>query len=94
MATKQEILKKKKKKWYSVTASNDFRNAVLGESYVEDINILKGRMFKVNLMSITNDFKKQNINAGFLVDTIQGDHASASLISKESSINILFFKLI
>jgi len=83
MATKQEILKKKKKKWYSVTASNDFRNAVLGESYVDDINFLKGRVFKVNLMNITGDFKKQNINAGFIVNNIEGDHASADLISYE-----------
>lgn len=83
MADKQEILKKRKKKWYSILAPKEFNNVSIGESYVDDINLLKGRILKVNLMSVTNDLKKQNINVGFVVDEIKGDHACAKLISYE-----------
>lgn len=83
MADKQDLLKKKKKKWYSILASKDFNNALVGESYVDDINFLKGRILTVNLMSVSNDSKKQNMNVSFIVDEIKGDHACASLIGYE-----------
>ena len=83
MVDKQELLKKKKKKWYNILAGKEFNNALVGESYVDDINFLKGRILKVNLMSVSNDSKKQNMNVSFIVDGIKGDHASASLIGYE-----------
>lgn len=83
MAKKQDIIKKTKKKWYNILASKEFKDAIIGESYVDDINLLKGRMFKVSLMNIVNDLKKQNINASFLVNEIKGDHASATLVGYE-----------
>ena len=87
MAKRKESLKKRKKKWYSILAPKEFRSVVLGESYVEDINLLKGRTIKVNLSNVSRDLKRQSVSVSFIVDEIKGDSASSKLISYEMTLS-------
>ncbi len=75
--------KQRKKKWFSLVADGIFENAPLGESLVYTADDLKGRVIGVNLMTLTNDMKQQNITVKFMVHEIKGDIAYASLASYE-----------
>ena len=63
----------KKKRWIPILAPPLFRTEVLGESYVEDPKELMGRCLSVNLMALTNDVKKQNVNIRFEIDKTEKD---------------------
>lgn len=78
--TTARTIKKKKKKWYKVVAPPEFKNLTLGETPASDISEVKGRIFKISLMNLTNDLKKQNIVISF--KTL--DNSSQSEIKTES----------
>jgi len=80
---KQKSTKKKKKKWYPIDAPKMFRNAVIGECYVDDINSVKDKKLKVNLMSVTKNMKNQNVNVSFLINEIKGNSVGTELIGYE-----------
>jgi small subunit ribosomal protein S3Ae len=77
----KDVLKKKKKKWFSVYAKGSFQDKLIGEIPVEDHNTLKDRKISINLMNLTGDIKKQNINLQFLIDSFEENKATAKIIS-------------
>jgi len=79
----KSLLKWKKKRWYKIVAPKIFREVVLGESFVMDVNSLIGKTVKANLMNITGNARKQNINVKFEVTEIQNDKALTKVISYE-----------
>ena len=58
---KKKVLKAKKKFWFQLVAPKMFGGQVIGESYVNDPQSLKGRSVTVNLRVLTDDIKNQNI---------------------------------
>ncbi len=81
MAKVQKVRKSKirKKKWYPILATKEFGERVVGETLVYDASELIGRCITVNLMSLTNDFKKQNIHIQFLISGLKGQTATTKL---------------
>lgn len=77
----KELLKWKKKKWVQIVAPKEFRNVTLGESLVMDAKDLVGRIMQSNMMSITGDIKKQNINVKFIITEIKDGIAQTKLLS-------------
>jgi ribosomal protein S3AE len=62
-----------KKHWVPVLAPSIFKNEELGQSYVLETDSLKGRGISVNLMNLTSDMKKSNLNVSFrIVDIKEG----------------------
>ncbi len=70
----------KKKKWYSIIAPKLFNNAIIGEVPLLETKSIIGRKVKVNLMSITSDIKRQNINVTFLITNFENNRATTELI--------------
>ncbi|MBN2880500.1 hypothetical protein JXM83_00465 [Candidatus Woesearchaeota archaeon] len=79
----KSLLKWKKKRWYKIVAPKVFREVVLGESFVMDSATLVGKTVKANLMNITGNARKQNMNVKFEVSEIQNDKAVTNLVSYE-----------
>lgn len=71
----------KKKKWYQIVAPQMFRNQVIGESLVTEGSLLIGRSISANLMSLTNDMKKQNVNVQFYINEIHNNQAKTVIKS-------------
>lgn len=69
--SQQSASKGKKKKWYTILAPANFDNKELGDSLVLEPENLMGKKIKVNLMTLTNDIKKQNIRLKFEVTEIK-----------------------
>lgn len=82
MAVSKEkaILKKVRKKWISVIANGIFEGRVIGEIPVEDPMTLKNRTISINLMNLTGDIKRQNINIKFLIHEVTESSANAKPI--------------
>jgi len=76
----EKATKIKKKKWYSIIAPKVFRNVVLGETLITEPKLALNKPITQNLMSLTNDIKKQNININLIVDKVEGDKAYTKLI--------------
>ncbi len=70
-----------KKEWYPIVAPKIFGNVVLGETYVYDPEQMVGKGITRNLMGLTNDVKRQNINVSFKVSSVQNGKAFADVIS-------------
>jgi len=68
---KEKLLKGKKKHWCQILAPRVFNNAVLGESLVSNAELLIGKKIKINLMNLTRDPKKSNVNLNFIVESIK-----------------------
>ena len=73
--TVQKTIKVKKKKWYPILAPRTFNESVIGETPATDAESIVGKIVSANLMNLTGDMKKQNINMKFVVTEIKGDHA-------------------
>lgn len=74
---------KKKKKWYTVVAPKDLNSTILGEIPASEPEMLAGKTLKINLMTITNDMKKQNMVAKFRVTGIKDSLAETELVGYE-----------
>lgn len=72
-------LKKKKKKWVSLVAADEFSGAFLGESFVEEAEQVKGKVVEANLMMLTQDPKKQNMKVKFEVNEVKNNQGFATL---------------
>ncbi len=68
-----------KKEWYPIIAPKIFQNAVLGETYVYKPEQMIGKCVIKNLMSLTNDVKRQNINLNFEVANVQNGRAFTNI---------------
>lgn len=73
-------LKIKKKRWISVVAPQVFKGLQIGESHVVDPELLVGRQMKVNLMSLTNDLKKQNLYVDLRISEVKNASAQTAVI--------------
>ena len=74
---KQKIIKKE---WYPILAPKIFHNEVLGETPVYDTQQMIGKTITKNLMNLTNDVKRQNINIGFKIVGVQNGKAITDIV--------------
>lgn len=81
MATKNIIVKKKKKSWLSIYSPESMGHLFLGESNVYEKEELMGKTLNLNLATITNDMKKQNINVTFKVVGVAENKGQAQLVN-------------
>lgn len=68
-----------KKEWYPIIAPKIFNNAVLGETCVYEPKKMVGKCVKRNLMSLTNDVKRQNISVEFKINSVENGKAFADV---------------
>jgi small subunit ribosomal protein S3Ae len=81
MAISSSDKKKKKKFWYPIVAPKQFQNTKLGETRAYNAEELVGKVVKSNLMTLTNDPKKQSITLSFRVQEISNNTGVTSLIN-------------
>ena len=77
---KKKVSKAKKKFWFQIVAPKMFGGQVIGESYVSDAQLMKGRNVTVNLRTLTDDIKNQNIKISLVVDNVKENKAHCSII--------------
>lgn len=73
----------KKKRWFNVVAPQEFKSVSLGETPALEPDNLKGRTFKLNLMTITKDMKKQSFSVKFRTTEVKGNDVHTELIRYE-----------
>lgn len=71
---KQEV-KGKKKHWYSILPTSQFRMQEIGETYTADPSKLVGKTVDVNAMDLMRDPKKQNVKITFRITEIRDNKA-------------------
>ena len=76
-------LKKKKKKWISLLSTKDFGNVELGETFVDENEKVIGKVVCANMMNLTRDMKKQNVQLYFIVKEITNNEAHTELYAYE-----------
>lgn len=76
----ERATKIKKKNWYQILAPKMFNNAVLGETSLTESKLAMGKPISQNLMTLTNDIKKQNIKMNFVVDKVEGEKAYTKVV--------------
>lgn len=81
MATKNIAVKKKKKVWLGIQAPEFMGHTILGESNVYEKEELIGKTLCLNLATITNDMKKQNINVTFKVVGVHEGKGQTELVN-------------
>jgi len=69
-----------KKQWYPIVAPKLFRNVVLGETLVYEPEQMIGKGLKLNLMNLTKDVKRQNININFEIVSVENDKAFTNVV--------------
>lgn len=69
-----------RKEWYPIVAPKSFGSTVLGETYVYEPEQMMGKNITRNLMNLTNDVKRQNINIDFQVFSVQNGKAFADVV--------------
>jgi len=93
MAQERSTLKLKKKKWYQILAPREFNETVIGETPSLDPRLLIDRVVTVNLMDLTRDIKKQNINIRFKVTGLKENKAETDVIGYQT-VNIFIKRII
>ena len=83
--TKKTDIKMKKKRWISILAPAAFNSQELGETTCERPEQLVGRKLVINLMSLTNDPKKQNVQVHFKIVNVTNDKAETQIVGCELS---------
>lgn len=78
-----EKVRKGKKTWTKIVGPAHFKNTDLGESYVYSPQDLVGKKIKVNLSTLENDPRKQNVSIGLKIKEIKGAQVAAETISYE-----------
>ncbi len=81
MAKQTKTLVKKKKKWYTLVAPKEMNQVIIGETLASDPSGLIGRVINANLMTLTNDLKKQNMNMAFKVTNVKESTAETEFVS-------------
>ncbi len=69
-----------KKGWYPILAPKIFGNVILGETHVYEPEQMIGKSITQNLMNLTNDVKRQNINVNFRVANVQNNKAYTNIV--------------
>src|SRR3989338_374858 len=83
----EQIVKQNKKQWYQLVAPKQFDEIVLGETLVGDAQAMSGKTLSHNLMNLTNDPKRQNINIHFKVVDVQGNRGLTSIVGYEIALS-------
>lgn len=65
----------RKKKYFSVLAPKSFQERELGHAMAYESSSLEGRFIRFNLMMLTGNVRKQDVNITFKVDKVKGDTA-------------------
>jgi small subunit ribosomal protein S3Ae len=78
MAANKKVLKKdasqlnwKRKKWHAILAPENYGSILIGETMALDPKDMVGRTIEINLMHLTRNMKKQNVNATFKIIDVQ-----------------------
>jgi len=76
-------IRRKGKKWFSIIAPKMFNNLKIGETMAYEPSQLVGRKLRVNLMTLMNDSRKQNVNINFIIDSINGENGVCKVVGYE-----------
>jgi len=76
--------KPKKKTWYTIVASKEFNNSIIGDTITYSPDSLIGRTIKVSLSDLTRNSKQQNTNITFSIINVK-EKANTELVSYELS---------
>ncbi len=76
----EAIIRKGKKIFYPIIAPKLFDEQELGEIPLYDLRESIGRTLKLNLMALTNDPKRQNVNISFQISSVDGQRARTEII--------------
>ena len=79
----EQIVKLKKKQWYPIVAPKQFGEEILGETLVSNPQLMLGKTLSHNLMNLTNDPKRQNINIYFRVVSVENGKGLTSIVGYE-----------
>lgn len=77
---RKKILKAKKKFWFQIVAPKSFGEKIIGDSYVTESNLIKGKHVSVNLRELADKVGKQNIQINFKVNEIKDNKAYCKTI--------------
>ncbi len=76
-------IRRGKRKWYSINAPKLFDEQEIGQTLVYETESIVGKHVKVNLMTLTNNPKKQSMNVFFVVTDFKENKASTKTIGIE-----------
>jgi len=83
-ATKTDDSAKVKKKWFDILSPKEFGESSVGETTAHSPDELVGRTVSVNLMNLTGNIKKQNINVKLRITGVkENKHAVTELVEYE-----------
>ncbi|MAG47013.1 hypothetical protein CL617_00265 [archaeon] len=71
----EKISKKKKKEWFEILASKEFKEVSIGETVSFSSENLIGRTIYANLASLTNDSRMQNVRAKLVINEVKNGKA-------------------
>ena len=80
---KQEKLSKKKKEWFEILASKEFNEIPIGETISFNTDSLIGRTLYINLASLTNDVRMQNVRVKLTISDVKNKKAYTKLENYE-----------
>lgn len=80
-AINKALMSWKRKKWYEIIAPKIFYEQPIGETISNEPDSVMGRTVSINLMILTKDIKKQNINVSFKVKEVKGLKAYTEFLS-------------
>lgn len=75
--------KKQKKTWFSIVSPKEFGSYVVGETPTSEPQNLVGRSVQVNLMTVLNDPKKQNVQLTLKIKSLRENTAITETIKYE-----------
>jgi ribosomal protein S3AE len=81
MAEKQVKTKIKKKHWAQILAPKSFDNAILGETHITEKEEMLTKSISANLMTLTDDPRKQGYNVRFDVKEVKEGKAYTQVIA-------------
>lgn len=76
-------IRRGKRKWYSIHAPKLFDEQEIGQTYVWETDSIVGKHVKVNLMTLTNNPKKQSMSVYFVVTNVKEGRASTKTLGLE-----------
>jgi len=85
MVVVQQAIKKKKKKWFTIVAPQEFRNFELGETWVSEPESALNKILAINLTTLSGDIKRHNILLLFKTISVKDSKVITFLIGYETS---------
>jgi small subunit ribosomal protein S3Ae len=80
---KKKTLRVKKKHWFQIVSPKLFGEKVIGESYLAESTLMKGKKLKVNLKGLGEETSKQNLNIKFEIIDVKDNKAYCETIGYE-----------